>query len=148
MVTGAQASPEEADRYEVRVTADSHFGWIRTRLSLERTPMSWMRTGTALIGFGFAIVQYLDRLQQVPGANPAYLPNAPRYLGLSMIAAGVLGLLVSIWQYRWTLGYLWHGSFASIAGIKQEGMQSAALGVAVLLVGVGLAFFAVLLRLA
>jgi hypothetical protein len=32
--------------------------------------------------------------------------------------------------------------------MKQEGMQSAALGVAVLLVGVGLfAFFAVLLRL-
>jgi putative membrane protein len=130
------------------VTADSHFGWIRTRLSLERTLMSWMRTGTALIGFGFAIVQYLDRLQQIPGTNPAYLPSAPRYLGLSMIAAGVLGLLISIVQYRWTLRYLWHGSFASIAGIKQEGMQSAALAVAVLLIGVGLfAFFAVLLRL-
>ena len=130
------------------MTADSHFGWIRTRLSLERTLMSWMRTGTALIGFGFAIVQYLDRLQQIPGTNPAYLPSAPRYLGLSMIAAGVLGLLISIVQYRWTLRYLWHGSFAPIAGIKQEGMQSAALAVAVLLIGVGLfAFFAVLLRL-
>ena len=66
-----------------------------------------------------------------------------------MIAAGVLGLLISIWQYQWTLRYLWHDSFASIAGMKQEGMQSAALAVAVLLIGVGLfAFFAVLLRLA
>jgi putative membrane protein len=43
---------------------------------------------------------------------------------------------------------LWQGSFASIADIKQEGMQSATLAVAVLLIGVGLfAFFAVLLRL-
>ncbi len=130
------------------MTADSHFGWIRTRLSVERTLMAWMRTGTALIGFGFAIVQYLDRLQHISGANPAYLPTAPRYLGLSMIAAGVLGLLISIWQYHWTVRYLWQDSFAPIAGLKREGMQSAALGVAVLLVGVGLfAFFAVLLRL-
>ena len=50
-----------ADRFEVRVTADTHFGWIRTRLSLERTMMSWLRTATALIGFGFAIVQYFLR---------------------------------------------------------------------------------------
>ena len=60
-----------AGRFEVRVTADSHFAWIRTRLSLERTIMSWLRTAVALIGFGFAIVQYLEHLQQFPGARPA-----------------------------------------------------------------------------
>ena len=57
-VTGPATLPEGADRFEVRVTADSHFAWIRTRFSLERTLMAWMRTATALIGFGFAIVQY------------------------------------------------------------------------------------------
>jgi putative membrane protein len=130
------------------VTADSHFGWVRTRLSLERTLMSWMRTATALIGFGFAIVQYLDRLQQVPGASPVYLPQAPQYLGLALIAAGVLGLLLSIWQYRWILRYLESGSFAAVAGMKDKGMRSAASMIAVLLIGIGLfAFFAVLLRL-
>ncbi len=130
------------------MTADSHFGWVRTRLSLERTLMSWMRTATALIGFGFAIVQYLDRLQQVPGASSAYLPKAPQYLGLALIAAGVLGLLLSIWQYRWILRYLESGSFAAIAGMKDEKMRSAASAIAVLLIGIGLfAFFAVLLRL-
>jgi putative membrane protein len=41
-----------AHRFEVRTTSDSHFGWIRTRLSLERTMMSWLRTTTALIGLG------------------------------------------------------------------------------------------------
>jgi putative membrane protein len=60
-----------AGRFEVRVTADSHFGWIRTRLSVERTMMSWLRTATALIGFGFAIVQFFDRLQQAPKARSA-----------------------------------------------------------------------------
>jgi putative membrane protein len=47
-----------AGRFEVRVTADSHFSWIRTRFSLERTMMSWIRTAVSLIGFGFAIVQF------------------------------------------------------------------------------------------
>ena len=62
-------------RFEVRTTSDSHFGWLRTRLSVERTMMSWQRTSVALIGFGFAIVQYFNRLQQIPGAQPAYLPT-------------------------------------------------------------------------
>ena len=36
----------------------SHFSWLRTRLSIERTLMSWVRTSTALIGFGFTIFQF------------------------------------------------------------------------------------------
>jgi putative membrane protein len=137
-----------ADRFEVRVTADTHFGWIRTRLSLERTMMSWLRTATALIGFGFAIVQYLNHLQQTPAARPAYLPTAPEYLGLALISCGVLALLILIWQYFWTVRYLWRGSFAQIAGMTKEGMQSPVIAVAILLICIGLfAFFAVLLRL-
>ena len=137
-----------ADRFEVRVTADSHFGWIRTRLSLERTMMSWLRTATALIGFGFAIVQYLERVVQAPGARAAYLPDAPRYLGLALIGAGVVALLISIWQYQWGIRYLTSGSFSAIAGVKEGGIQTPVLAVAVLLIFIGLfAFFTVLLHL-
>jgi putative membrane protein len=60
-----------AGRFEVRVTSDSHFSWVRTRLSLERTMMSWLRTATALIGFGFAIVQSFNRLAETAGARAA-----------------------------------------------------------------------------
>jgi putative membrane protein len=137
-----------AGRFEVRTTADSHFGWIRTRLSVERTMMSWQRTAVALIGFGFAIVQYFNRLQQIPGARPAYLPTAPEYLGLALISCGILALVISLWQYWWTVRYLWGESFAPIAGLTKEGMQSPVIAVAILLIGIGLfAFFAVLFRL-
>jgi len=68
--------------------------------------MSWLRTAVALIGFGFAIVQYLNHLHQSPGARSAYLPTAPKYLGLALIVCGVLALVISIWQYRWGLRYL------------------------------------------
>jgi putative membrane protein len=137
-----------AGRFEVRATADSHFGWIRTRLSVERTMMSWQRTAVALIGFGFAIVQYFNHLQQIPGTRPAYLPTAPEYLGLALISCGILALVVSLWQYFWTVRYLWGGSFAPIAGMTKEGMQSPVIAVAILLIFIGLfAFFAVLFRL-
>jgi len=138
-----------AGRFEVRTTSDSHFSWVRTRLSLERTMMSWLRTATALIGFGFAIVQFFERLGQSPEARGAYLPNAPIYLGLALIACGVLALVVSIWQYRWTVHYLWDGAFAPIAGMTREPKNSPVLAISVLLIFIGLfAFFAVLLRLA
>src|SRR3954468_18603222 len=95
-----------AGRFEVRASASDHFAWIRTRLALERTMMSWLRTAVSLIGFGFAIVQFFERMQQMPGVVPAYRPDAPRYLGLALISCGVMALVISAWQYRWTARYL------------------------------------------
>jgi putative membrane protein len=146
----AGADPD-LQRFEVRVTADSHFGWIRTRLSVERTMMSWIRTAVSLIGFGFAIVQFFERLQQMPGITPASFPRAPQYLGLALISCGVLALLVSIWQYLWTVRYMWGAPFTPIAGMRtgatNEQMQSPVVAIAILLTCIGLfAFFAVLLR--
>jgi len=137
-----------AGRFEVRATASDHFAWVRTRLSLERTMMSWLRTAVALIGFGFALVQYLSHLQQIPGARSAYLPTAPEYLGLALIFCGILALVVSIWQYLWMVRYMWGEPFTPLAGLTREGMQSPVLAVAILLIFIGLfAFFAVLYRL-
>ena len=137
-----------AGRFEVRVTSDSHFSWVRTRLSLERTMMSWQRTAVALIGFGFAIVQYLEHLRQLPGARTAYLPEAPRYLGLGLIACGILALAISLWQYAWAIRYLWGEPYTPLAGVTKEGKQTPVTAVAIVLILIGLfAFFAVLLRL-
>jgi len=137
-----------AGRFEVRVTADSHFAWVRTRLSLERTMMSWQRTAVALIGFGFALVQYLNHLQQIPGARAAYLPEAPRYLGLALIACGILALAISLWQYSWSIRYLWGEPYTPLAGVTKEGNHTPVMAVAIVLILIGLfAFFAVLLRL-
>ena len=66
------ASATSTERFEVRVTSDSHFGWIRTRMALERTPMAWVRTSVGLIGFGFTIVQFFQRFREMAGvAAPA-----------------------------------------------------------------------------
>jgi putative membrane protein len=142
-------SDPAAGRFDVKPTASDHFAWLRTRLSIERTMMSWVRTAIALIGFGFTIVQFFERIKEMPGAAPGRFPEAPRYLGLALIFCGVGALAISIWEYRWGLHYLWGGSFAAIAGVTRGGRQTPLLAVAIALALIGaFAFFAVLFRLA
>ena len=143
-----QAIEKNADRFEVRTTAESHFSWLRTRLSVERTLMSWVRTAVSLIGFGFTIVQFFERMKNLPGVSVGLFPEAPRYFGLALILCGIIALVVSVWEYRWMLGYLWGGRFAAIAGVTKEGKQTPLYAVAIALILVGtLAFFAILMRL-
>ena len=145
-MSGAPSISPAADRFDVRVTTDSHFAWLRTRMALERTMMAWMRTAVSLIGFGFAIVQFFNHLSRIPGTQ-AHLPYVPYYLGLCLIGCGVLATVVAIWQYHWTIRYLWHGSFAAIAGMTKEGLQTPVITVTILLLLIGIfAFFAVLLH--
>jgi putative membrane protein len=146
-------SQDSGGRFEVRVTSDSHFAWIRTRLALERTLMAWMRTAVALIGFGFTIVQFFQRLHQMEGVAPAMRPQAPRNLGLALIGAGVLALLISAQQYRRMVRYLWSDPYRPIAGADGKDMapiitQSPVLAVVIAILVIGLfAFFSVLLRM-
>ena len=144
---------ESGARFTVRTTSDSHFSWIRTRLSVERTLMSWVRTAVSLIGFGFTIVQFFQRLNDMQGVAPAARPQAPRQLGLALIGAGVLALLISTWQYRTVVRYLWSDQFVTIAGIDSKPMEKivkqtplTAVVIAVILIGV-FAFVSVLFRM-
>jgi len=137
---------DPSQRFEIRTTSDSHFSWIRTRLSIERTLMSWVRTATALIGFGFTIVQFFERLGTTPGVAAALRPQMPRYLGLALIAAGIGGLLISIWQYRSMLKYLYE-DFKPIAGIRRTSDHTPLMAIAIALTLIGVfAFVAVFIR--
>jgi putative membrane protein len=134
-------------RFEVRPTADTHFGWLRTRLSVERTLMSWVRTAMALIGFGFTIVQFFEHLHAIAGAAAPLRPQAPRYLGLALIATGVFALLISIWQYRKVVHYLWSKEYEPVAGLGDVVRVTPLYAVAIVLILIGLfAFGAVFIR--
>ena len=135
------------ERFEVTATASSHFAWLRTRLALERTIMAWVRTSASLIGFGFTIVQFFQRVQSSQ-AVPVYLPNAPRNFGLALIASGVLGLIVALRQYHKLVRYLWSDQFGPVAGIEKEPVTTSIMWVTLILLFVGLfAFFVVLFHL-
>ena len=135
-------------RFTVKVAAESHFAWLRTRLAVERTILAYVRTAVSLIGFGFTIVQFFERFQQMPGTAPPQFPHAPRYLGLALIFCGVASLVIALWEYRWSVNYLWNRDYAPIAGMQKEGRRSPVLGVILVLLLVGIfAFFSVFLRL-
>jgi len=141
----AAAAPSH-QRLEVHSTAETHFSWLRTRMSAERTLMSCVRTSVALIGFGFTIVQFLDRLRTMSPVEPTR-PEAARYLGLALIAAGVIALLIDVLQYRAFIRYLWCNDFHGIAGTNKAPLGSSTLALAILLMLVGVsAFAAVVLR--
>ncbi len=137
----------EPGHFDVQPTASNHFAWMRTRLGLERTIMAAVRTSVSLIGFGFTIVQFFQRLQDsVPEADRTH-PQAPRDLGLALIIAGVSSLVIFLWQYHRSVRYLWSDQYKSIAGMDERAMQTPMFFVAavVLLIGVA-AFVSVFVR--
>ncbi len=139
---------DAAPRFDTTPTAANHFAWLRTRLALERTLMAWVRTCTALIGFGFTIVQFFQHFAAAPGVAEALRPQAPRYLGLMLIASGIAGLLISVSQYRRVIAYL-DKNFSAIAGLAEgvaskTPLQAVALGL--VLIGI-FAFCSILFRM-
>ncbi len=66
----------------------------RTRLSADRTLMSVIRTSLSLIGFGFTIFQFFQKLKasNVLSGGSA----APRHFGMALVVVGVLMLVLGI----------------------------------------------------
>ena len=131
---------------EVRPTSDSHFSWLRTKMSADRTLMSWVRTGVSMIGFGFTIVQFFERFKGFDDVKAATYAGAPRYLGMMLIGAGTIGLLISTLQYHSLMGELWSDSYKVFASAKQR--LTVVYGLAIVTIFIGLfAFGAVALRM-
>jgi putative membrane protein len=140
-------APRAAERFQVKEAVSSHFAWLNARLALEMTMMAWIRMAITLVGFGFTIVQFFERLNDMEGVAPAAQPFAARYVGLVLIAAGVFALVVSALQYRATIRYLWQNDFAAIAGIGKAPGNTPIYAVTIALTVIGVAaFLAVLLR--
>jgi putative membrane protein len=144
----AEEKPNETrGRFEVRPTVETNFSWLRTRMSIERTLMSWIRTSTALIAFGFTIFQFLDRFNKTAGIEPAAHPRAPWLLGLALIGIGIIALTIAVSEYRSVVRYLWERDFKPIAGFDEFRHRTPAATVSVVLILIGVfAFGAVLLR--
>lgn len=141
------------DRFDVKASAQSHFAWIRTRLSLERTLMAWVRTATALIGFGFTIVSFFDQLKKMGGDAPTQGPgflqvNLSRYMGEGLILTGIAALIIATWQYELMIRYLWRDEFTPIKGFTSGRKRTPLVAVAIFLIIIGVfALVAVNLRL-
>lgn len=132
---------------EQMATVQIHLAWIRTRMALERTLNAWVRTATAMIGFGFSIVQFFEHFNQMQGGAPGKGLHLARYVGLLLIGIGTFALAIAIWQYQKMLNYLSSNAFRDVAGIPGVRPLYPALTIAVLLCLLGImAFIAILAR--
>src|SRR5579872_1294676 len=75
---------------------------LRDSLAAERTFLAWIRTGLALMGFGFVVARFGLFLQQLQ-----FLEHTPQtssyglslWFGTALIAAGVVVYVSSAWQH-------------------------------------------------
>jgi len=116
---------------EIRPRAD-----LRDSLAAERTFLAWIRTGLALMGFGFVVARFglfLQQLQLIRHAAPAASLGLSLWFGTALIAAGVAVHLFSAWHYFRLMRDLQRGEVPSL------GPSTHAVLVALFLAVVGLA---------
>jgi putative membrane protein len=91
-----------------------------------------------MIGFGFSIYKFFQYLPEDVATGNIRRPQAPRNLGLSLIALGTLALAAAAWQHR---------HFLREIGASQRQHRSISFVVAVFVILIGvITFYGVLLR--
>lgn len=71
-------------------------------LAAERTLLAWIRTGLALMGFGFVVARFglfLQQLQDMRSASPEQSYGLSLWFGILLIAAGVLMNVFAGWHH-------------------------------------------------
>jgi putative membrane protein len=95
---------------------------LRDYLAEERTFLAWIRTGIALMGFGFVVAHFgifADEPQVTQHASGAQPHELSLWFGAALVAIGVTVNLFSAWRYMRLVGQLSRGQFVQRAVSKQ-----------------------------
>ena len=75
--------------------------WVRTRMTLDKEFVEWIRHGFALITVGFGSFAFLDGLSGSLRENPASSATEPsRIFSLTTTIIGVLLIVLALRHYR------------------------------------------------
>ena len=126
-------------------TGTNQGGDLRDYLAAERTLLAWIRTGLALMGFGFVVARFGLFLQQLQIAEhtPAAQPyGLSLWFGTTLIGAGILVNLLSGWHHLHLVRSLDQGQ-----GVRSHG-TALAVGTSLFLalVGLGMAIYLISVR--
>jgi putative membrane protein len=85
----------------------------RDHLANERTFLAWVRTGAAIVVFGFAIGRFSIALRQLTAlqGHPVHRSGISVWMGATSIFLGVLLVVAGLFRYRKTRDRLDHGLF-------------------------------------
>ena len=133
-----QSETAQKDRATVLAETRTDLAVQRTNMAADRSLMAWIRTSLSMIGFGFTIYKFFQYLPEDIAAGKVARPQAPRNLGLSLIALGTAALVAATWQ---------HANFLKEIGSPQRLCKSISFVVAIFVILIGvITFYGVLLR--
>ena len=92
---------------------ESNANRARDHLANERTFLAWVRTGAAIVVFGFAIGRFSIALRQLAAlqGHPLHRSGISVWMGATSIVLGVLLVVAGRFRYRKTRDRLDQGSF-------------------------------------
>jgi len=72
----------------------------RVRLAAERTLLAWVRTGLAMMGFGFVVARFGLFLRELAATGHSSMPpgNA-QWIGIALVLVGVVTNLTAAYQH-------------------------------------------------
>jgi len=114
-------------------------------LAAERTLLAWIRTGLALMGFGFVVARFglfLQELQVVQHTQSAQSFGFSLWFGTALIAVGVIMNVFAGWRHAKLVRELDRGDTARAGSSR----QAVAIAFFLALVGLAMAIYLVLVR--
>ena len=72
-------------------------------MAAERTFLAWIRSGIALMAFGFVVARFGLFLRELTGSSAAAARTSPHLslaLGLALISVGIVPCIVSAFRHR------------------------------------------------
>jgi putative membrane protein len=114
-------------------------------LAAERTLLAWIRTGLALMGFGFVVARFdlfLQQLQLVRGMSPTKVYGLSLWLGTALIAVGIVVNLFAGFHHLQLVRRLDRGETSP----SHSTNQAVAVAFFLALIGVAMAVYLIIIR--
>ncbi len=121
----------------------------RVFFAAERTMLAWIRTGIAMMGFGFVVARFglflreilADRLDGATAPTPARTPGLSLWVGTALVLLGVaVNLSAAVHHYRFRRRFERGEPF-----LTPRGLMTIAVSMVLALLGLGLALYLVVL---
>jgi inner membrane protein YidH len=110
----------------------------RVRLAAERTLLAWVRTGLAMMGFGFVVARFGLFLRELAATGHSTTPQGnAQWIGILLVLVGVVTNLAAAYQHVHFLRRLERGD----ANLFPRWSLSLIMTVIVAVVGIGMAIY-------